>query len=54
MRKIVVQPRLQLTILYICTVDASVYFETEYLLPDVKVFSCMLCSLASQTLPPPP
>ena len=25
-------------------------FETEYLPPDVKVFSCMLSSLASKTL----
>ena len=51
--QIVVQPCLQLTILYICTVDASVYFEIEYLAPDVKVFSCMLSSLASTTLFPP-
>ena len=27
-----------------CTVDASIYFETEYLAPDVKIFSCMLSS----------
>ena len=33
-----------------CTVDASVYFKTEYLAPDFKVFSCMLSSLASTTL----
>ena len=37
---------------FICTVDASVYFKTEYLAPDVKVFSCMLFSLASTTLFP--
>ena len=35
-RKIVVQPRLQLTILYIYTVDASVCFESEYLPPGVQ------------------
>ena len=77
--KLVVQPRLQLTILYICTADTSVYFpsrhdwkivdwdvkpqhnqptsvyfETEYLPPDVKVFSCMMSSLASTILFPSP
>ena len=35
--QIFVHSRLQLTILYICTVNASVYFVTEYLPPDVKV-----------------
>ena len=39
-------------ILIICTADASVYFKTEYLPPDGKVFSCMLSSLASTTLFP--
>ena len=36
-----------LTILCICTVDASVYFKTEYLAPDVKVVSFVLSSSAS-------
>ena len=49
-----VQPRLQLTILYICTADTSVYFDTAYLPPDVKVFSCMMSSLASTTQLPSP
>ena len=50
--RIVVQPRLELTILYIHTTDASVYFKTEYLTPDINVLGCMMSSLVSTTMPP--
>ena len=50
--RIVVQPRLQLTILYIHTADASVYFKTEYLTPDINVLGRMMSSLVSTTMPP--
>ena len=41
-------------ILYLCTVDASVYFRTDCFAHVVKVFSCVLSSLDSTTLLPLP